>query len=97
MKLRLTAHLTGILFLGVIVSPLFSSFHNQYSSHIDKAQVQHLESHIRKVKKHLLYLGILSPPLRIAFWTSRFNNHLFENQPPAYSPVVNVSCRAPPA
>jgi hypothetical protein len=97
MKIRLIAHLTVLVFLGVMVSPIFSSFHNPYSRHIDQTQAQHLESHTRKDKKHFQYLGFLSTPPEIAFRTFYFFNPSYENSPPACSSAVIVSCRAPPA
>jgi len=97
MKLRLATHLTVLLFLGVMFAPIFSSFHNPHARHIDQSQAQHLESHSRKDKKHFQHLGFLSPSPEIAFRTFSFINPPYENSPPACSPAVIVSCRAPPA
>jgi len=97
MNLRLTTQITLLLFLGVMVAPLFSSFHNQYASHIDRAQVQHLESHTRKDKKKIQYLGYLPPPVMVVLRTFFLDNPAYENLPrTSYSGVI-VSCRAPPA
>jgi hypothetical protein len=96
MNLRLVTYITVVLFLGVMVAPLFSSDHNRFASHIDKAQVQHLESHTRKDKKHLQYPGILPTASLVVVRNFTFNNLAYENPLISYSSGVIVSSRAPP-
>jgi hypothetical protein len=85
------------MFLGVMVAPLFTSYHNQYANHIDQAQVQHLESHTRKDKKHFQYFGFLPPPAKVVLRIFSFNNPEYLNPLNTCSSGVIVSCRAPPA
>ena len=97
MRLRLGAYLTGIVFLGVLVIPFFSSYHNPRPRHIDKAQILQLESTTRKDKKHLQYLGVLSPPPRIAFRIFTVSTPQYKNSITPIAPAASASCRAPPA
>ncbi len=97
MNLRLTSHIVVMMFLGVMVTPLFTSYHNPYAGHIDQAQVQHLESHTRKDKKHIQYLGFLPPPAKVILRTFSFNNSDYVYPLQTCSSGVIISCRAPPA
>lgn len=96
MRLRLAAYLSGILFLCVLVFPLFSSYHNPRASHIDMAQGQYQTSHDKKQKKQMQYLGFFSPPPRIAFRIIATSAPEYDNSGTAHSAGVIQSCRAPP-
>jgi hypothetical protein len=96
MRLRLAAYLTGILFLCVLVFPLFSSYHNPRASHIDMAQGLYQISHDKKHKKYIQYLGVFSPPLRLVSRASTLTNPVYENSITTHAAAVSKSCRAPP-
>jgi hypothetical protein len=97
MKLRLTSHIVVMMFLGVMVTPLLSSYHNPHARHIDQAQVQHLESHTQKVKNLIQHPGLLSPPAKVILRTFSFNISDYVYPLQDCSSGVIVSCRAPPA
>jgi len=96
MRLRLGAYLTGILFLGVLVLPFFSSHHNPRASHIDLAQGQYQAAHNKKYKMHIQYPGFFSPRLKLASRTCTLTDPVYVTFLTNHAAAIRISCRAPP-
>lgn len=96
MKLRLTAYITAVLFLGVVVLAHFCPLHNSKARHIDKG-LSSIEQLSRKVKKHVKETVTLTQPPLTIYRIITFFNPVSEVISSDYSPLLIVSCRAPPA
>ena len=96
MKLRNGAYLTGILFLCMLVLPLFSSYHNPRANHIDMAQGQCQASHNKKYKKYIQYLGFFSPLPGLVSRAYTQSNAVYPHSLTTHAFAVSISCRAPP-
>lgn len=96
LRLRLGAYIAALLFLCVLVSPFFTSYHNPRASHIDMAQGMYQTSHEKKYKKYFQYLGFYSPQPQIAFRTLIKTTPEYDNSSTTRSTAIMLSCRAPP-
>lgn len=96
MRLRLAAYLTGILFLCMLVFPLFSPYHNPRACHIDMAQGQCQASHNKKYKKYIQDMGFFPPPPALVSRAYTRSNPVYGNANTTQAAAVSISCRAPP-
>jgi len=94
-KFRLTAYVTGILFIGVVVLAHFCPPHNPQARHIDKG-VSVLQQLTRKIKKHVKAAVALTHPPLITCRIITYFNSVSEVISSVYPSPLIVSCRAPP-